>query len=652
MTGIKPPAPPLPTNPSSKSTTPVATLAPPGAMMGIHVTITVANVSLDLLRPASATDEAGSELASAFSLQITDLRADIDILALMKADVKLRSFDIIDTRSVSRDYVFRKVFCPVVDMESTVADWRASAAEADQQHRGSVGSRYYSARRGSSGASATATTPTSPAGVIISERSMAVSTGKRSKSKKRREEKESSGNSAVGGGGDMPGVGEKEGEGGNGTVRRSLKAQFTDGTDDHGNNNDNTEGQKNMTVDVATTKQQPPRDIPRVISRLRGVGDRPVPSPTDPPLPPDLLHVTYNQVSPSISFINVIALNVTTFVSIDTILDLTWVALANFFAVLDLIAAPPILTHDALWPYSIVPEEEQEQGGGVAESGGKGSDLSDTKGQEKGEGKTQETVTTKQQQHQRQQEENNEKDALKRLIEKGVAAAMTNSAPPPPAHTAHKSIYSPLPSTTTTSPAGKMPLASSSSSPSSSRPPPSMVIPPPPPLTSSTSASTAAGAKVPTNSKPSTTPVPPSSSSSDAGGDDTDLHIHIPARPSTTMNLVVKVANPRLILLDDPTTDESRAIVSSCGIEVHYSREVRQLAGIYLPTGLPNRELRESLHVSVKDHKVFVLRSMLNWSPQPILEPLGMDYNLRRRSVNGVAVASNMSMDVDNINAR
>ena len=62
------------------------------------------------------------------------------------------------------------------------------------------------------------------------------------------------------------------------------------------------------------------------------MGDRPVAAATDSPLPPDLLHVTYNQVSPSISFINVIALNVTTFVSIDTILDLTWVALANFFA--------------------------------------------------------------------------------------------------------------------------------------------------------------------------------------------------------------------------------------------------------------------------------------------------------------------------------
>ena len=70
-------------------------------MTGIHVVITVANVSLDLLRPASATDEAGSELASAFSLQITDLRADMDILALMKADVKLRSFDIIDSKSTS-----------------------------------------------------------------------------------------------------------------------------------------------------------------------------------------------------------------------------------------------------------------------------------------------------------------------------------------------------------------------------------------------------------------------------------------------------------------------------------------------------------------------------------------------------------------------
>ena len=45
---------------------------------------------------SSPTDELS--LAPAFSLQISDLRTDIDMLALMKADVKLCSFDIVDAR--------------------------------------------------------------------------------------------------------------------------------------------------------------------------------------------------------------------------------------------------------------------------------------------------------------------------------------------------------------------------------------------------------------------------------------------------------------------------------------------------------------------------------------------------------------------------
>lgn len=103
---------------------------------------------------------------------------------------------------------------------------------------------------------------------------------------------------------------------------------------------------------------------------------------------------------------------------------------------------------------------------------------------------------------------------------------------------------------------------------------------------------------------------------------------------STTMNVIVKVTNPRLILLEDPTTDESRAIVSSCGIEVHYSREHKLFPGVSRITGTQNKELRESLHISLHDHKVFVLRSMLQWHPQSILEPMGMEFNLRRRTVN------------------
>ena len=73
------------------------------------------------------TSKLRSRLANAFSLQITDLRTYIDIIDFVKADVKLRSFDIIDTRAVSTDYVFKKVFCPIVDMNESLADWKAHA---------------------------------------------------------------------------------------------------------------------------------------------------------------------------------------------------------------------------------------------------------------------------------------------------------------------------------------------------------------------------------------------------------------------------------------------------------------------------------------------------------------------------------------------
>lgn len=90
--------------------------------------------------------------------------------------------------------------------------------------------------------------------------------------------------------------------------------------------------------------------------------------------------------------------------------------------------------------------------------------------------------------------------------------------------------------------------------------------------------------------------------------------------PTMTMNVVVKVTNPRLILLEDPTTEESRAIVGSCGVVVHYSRST---------TG---KELVESLHISIRDNRVFVLPNMAHWKPQPVLEPMTLEINLKRRT--------------------
>ena len=113
---------------------------------------------------------------------------------------------------------------------------------------------------------------------------------------------------------------------------------------------------------------------------------------------------------------------------------------------------------------------------------------------------------------------------------------------------------------------------------------------------------------------------------------------------SSTMNINVIVSNPRLILLDDPTTEESRAIVGRCGIEAHYTRETTYIGS--------SRSLQESLHVSLKGLEVFVLHNMLKWFPLPILEPMGIEYHLRRKSINGIYQSVNMSLDMDNVDAR
>ena len=119
---------PMPPQPSASDVYDIIASETATTVKGMHIQFTVSNVSLDLLI-ASSSDIQGVKLCNAFSLQITDLRADIDMMDLIKAGVKLRSLDISDRRDVSRDYVFRKVICAVVDMDESLALWRAAALE-------------------------------------------------------------------------------------------------------------------------------------------------------------------------------------------------------------------------------------------------------------------------------------------------------------------------------------------------------------------------------------------------------------------------------------------------------------------------------------------------------------------------------------------
>jgi hypothetical protein len=438
-----------------------------GEMMGMHIDITVRNISLDLLR-TPVSDREGAVLASAFSLQITDLRADIDILEFLKAGVRLRSFEITDARAVSTDYVFKKVFCPVVDMDASVAKWSKSVS-----------------------------------GVRATE----------------------------------------------GSSKKSDSVRSLTGEKSH-------EGE-------------------------------------DSDRPPDLLNVQYTQISTDISAVDVTVLNITSFVAIDTILDLSYVATENAFAILDLIAAPPLLPYEPESSSSPPPQSESQSGSaaGICEAdSNQPADqwTSDVAAKVKG-GK--ERVRDNQESHEEAREsEEGDGDTVKlrkpTLLTSPSTSAKSNSRTP-----AKRSSLSP------------------------------------------------AGATYDFEMcSPKKPPLPPVKMQPDGS--------------STTMNVIVKVSNPRLILLEDPTTDESRAIVGSCDLEVHYSRENRLFAGVSSITKAQNRELRESLHVSVHNHEVFVLRSMLLWHPQPIVEPMGLELHLRRRTLNSVLVSSIMSVDVDSVNAR
>jgi hypothetical protein len=443
-------------------------------MMGMHISITVRNISLDLLRTPDADTE-GAVLASAFSLRITDLRADIDILEFLRAGVRLRSFEIIDARTVSTDYVFKKVFCPVVDMDASVAKWSKSVS-----------------------------------GV---------------KSAEERSTKKSD----------------------------SMRSLTGEKSQDQGEDSDR---------------------------------------------PPDLLHVQYTQISTDISAVDVTVLNITSFVAIDTILDLSYVAIENAFAILDLIAAPPLLPYEgdssSPPPPPLSLQSQSQSAAGVCEvesnlpadeqtadipskAEGEGEDVGEKKG-------VREIITAV-------EGEGGAGDDTLKLPQPPLLISPTNSAESHPRTPTRRSSLSPAGATYDFEQCSlkKQPLPTVRMQPDGS---------------------------------------------------------------STTMNVIVRVSNPRLILLEDPTTDESRAIVGSCDLEVHYSRENRLFAGVSSITKAQNRELRESLHVSVHNHEVFVLRSMLLWHPQPIVEPMGLELHLRRRTLNSVLVSSIMSVDVDSVNAR
>ena len=149
--------------------------------------------------------------------------------------------------------------------------------------------------------------------------------------------------------------------------------------------------------------------------------------------------------------------------------------------------------------------------------------------------------------------------------------------------------------------------------------------------------------KAPPPPSPSITPAATAGENDKSGSDDGRPDYAHPTRQ--TMIIKATVKNPRLCLIDDPTIEASSAIVGTCGLELQMTRDMR------IDDWLDKRQLRESLHMSIRNLQLSTVRSMQEYVPHAILQPLGIEFNMRRDTFNGQLLSSSISVDTDNANA-
>jgi hypothetical protein len=77
------------------------------------------------------------------------------------------------------------------------------------------------------------------------------------------------------------------------------------------------------------------------------------------------------------------------------------------------------------------------------------------------------------------------------------------------------------------------------------------------------------------------------------------------ATPQFLLNAIVTVVSPRLLLLEDPESADSRSIVIRSGVSVHYCNDVK-----------PGGDTLETLHVSLQTLEIFALTGLTQGRPQ------------------------------------
>jgi hypothetical protein len=77
------------------------------------------------------------------------------------------------------------------------------------------------------------------------------------------------------------------------------------------------------------------------------------------------------------------------------------------------------------------------------------------------------------------------------------------------------------------------------------------------------------------------------------------------ATPQFLLNAIVTVVSPRLLLLEDPESADSRSIVMKSGVSVHYCNDAK-----------PGGDTLETLHISLQTLEIFALTGLTQGRPQ------------------------------------
>ena len=111
-------------------------------------------------------------------------------------------------------------------------------------------------------------------------------------------------------------------------------------------------------------------------------------------------------------------------------------------------------------------------------------------------------------------------------------------------------------------------------------------------------------------------------------------------KPSS-IHLMVNIRNPILVLLEDPTLVDTRAVVIGCNVQFQYHS-----SGTVTDHVL---DIKENSHFSLQDLHVSVAQGIKRWNLMKIIEPFSADLHYKRTMSKSYILTTLVSLDITNI---